>query len=48
VAQQVGDEIVGEGFHQILLLGIAGQIAQRRHRDADARQQARPCQPRRP
>jgi hypothetical protein len=48
VAQQVGDEVVGEGFHQILLLGIARQIAQRCHRDADARQQTRPGQPRRP
>jgi hypothetical protein len=47
VAQQVGDQVVGEGFHQILLLGIARQIAQRRHRHADARQQAGPCQPRR-
>ena len=47
-AQQVGDEVVGKGVHQILLLGIAGQIAQRRHRHGNARQQAGPLQPGRP
>ena len=27
VPKQVGDEVVGKGFHQILLVGIAGQVA---------------------
>ena len=27
VPKQVGDEVVGKGLHQILLVGIAGQVA---------------------
>jgi hypothetical protein len=27
VPKQVGHEVVGKGFHQILLVGIAGQVA---------------------
>jgi hypothetical protein len=45
VSQEVSDEVVGEGFDEILLLGIAGQVAQWRHRHGDIRQQARPGQP---
>ena len=46
MAQQIGHEVFGERLHQILLLGVPGQIAHRRHGDGDARQQARPAHPR--
>ena len=44
-SHEIGDEIFGERLHQVLLLRVAGQVAQRCHRDRNARQQTRPLQP---
>jgi len=45
LAEKIGDEVVGEGFHQVLLIVIARQVAHRRDRDADTWQDARPLCP---
>jgi hypothetical protein len=42
VPQKIGDKVVSEGFHQILPVGIAGQVAHWRHSHGNVRQQARP------
>ena len=46
VAKEIGDEIVGKRFHQVLLIGIAGQVAHRRDSHCNIRQHTRPLQPR--
>src|SRR5271168_2082923 len=43
VPKKVGYEVVGKGFHQILLIGIASEVADRRDGHGDVRQQTRPA-----
>jgi hypothetical protein len=42
VPKQIGDKAVGDAFDQTLLIGLAGQIAERCDADNNARQQAGP------
>ena len=42
VPKKIGNEVVGKGFHQILLVGIAGQVAHRRDGHGNVRQQTGP------
>ena len=46
VVQEVGDEIVSKGFHQVLLAVVACQIAHRRDSHRNIRQHTRPFWPR--